>query len=133
MPPPRRGPGPGPRHTAPPAPVDPLEVDRELVRLSEVLEDVTAQHATASTKAAAAEVAYKNGFAAALIRQHHAWGKGAPANVKEAEALIEVADAYLEYVTAVALRDHLVEASRSVRAQLSALQTIAANYRAAAG
>lgn len=101
------------------------DVEAEIFRLSTVLGEKYDEHAQAAERAARADAAYKNAHAAALLR-----ADAKSADLREAIAHRQVEGEYLERKIAESLEDHLKEATRGIRAQLSALQTVAANQRA---
>lgn len=95
-------------------------IDAELERLSARLEEATELHARLAQDAAEAEVAYKLAKAKALLG-----AEGRSAVVREAAALLVVADEYTAHRMAEGRLAAQVELLRSLRAQLSVLQTLA--------
>lgn len=91
----------------------------EIERLASLLELRTDEYRAYAVEAAEADVAYKRAYAVALLR--------AQGTVSErgAEATLKAADELTRRRTTEATRDACLEAMRSLRAQLSALQTLA--------
>lgn len=105
--------------------IDPGRIDAELERLSAVLEERTETLAELSTTAAQAEVAFKLAKARALLR-----ADGRNAGEREARALLAVQTEYTDHELAAARLHAQQELLRTLRAQLDALRTLAANVRA---
>ena len=109
--------------------VDPLSqvsVEREILRLSGLLDHQVGEVAKRASAAAEAEVAYKLGMARATLV-----AGGKTVAERDAEALLECEDAYAAHKGADAVLLAAQEAGRSLRAQIDALRTLAANQRAA--
>lgn len=101
------------------------DVESEILRLCAVLEAHIDEHGILAERAARADAAYKNVHARALLTV-----EGRNAEEREARAHQQVEGEYLERRIAAGLEHHVEEATRGIRAQLSALQSIAANQRA---
>lgn len=91
----------------------------EIERLSSLLEAKTDEYRQFAVDAAHAEVAYKRAYAVAILR-----ASGSVAQ-KEAEATLKADEELVARRHSEAVRDACLEAMRSLRAQLSALQTLA--------
>lgn len=102
-----------------------VEVEQEIQRISRACEHVTHQMAAYSEAAARAEVAYKMEHAKALLASTEK-----TAGARDAAADLATEKQLLARRLAEAKRDGAQEMARTHRAQLSALQTIAANMRA---
>lgn len=111
--------------------VDPMaqsEVEREIMRLSNVLTTITEDVADSARRQAQGEVNYKLAYAKAMLRADQAPGTVA---IKEALALDECGDQYQVWRLAEARFKACQESGRNVRAQLDALRSINANVRSA--
>jgi len=110
---------------------DPIEVppqgtiESELLRLSALLETRTNDIAVNAQRNAVADVAYKRTHAIALLEVD-----GRNAEEREARAHQQVLAEYEAKRISEALLVSAQEAARNIRAQLSSLQTLAANQRA---
>lgn len=110
--------------------MDPMaqaEVEREIRDLARRLDRVTVDYADMSQTAAEARVAYKLGYAKALLRAQDQKGTVA---MKEAWALTEVEEEFARYELADAEAKALQEVARGLRSQLDGLRSINANVRA---
>src|SRR5262249_18119800 len=110
------------------APVTPHAAETELRRLSHKLEDRTDALAGYLLTAADADVRYKLAHARALLR-----AEGETVAEREAVAILAVEDELRERKRSEAVADACREAVRSLRAQLSAVQSVNANVRHLAG
>jgi hypothetical protein len=108
--------------------LNPATTQRELERLSRRLDELVEELASQSRVAALAEVQHKK--AVALRTIHYAEG-GRKMTVDEREARVtgDTADLLEHRLVTAAVRDATQEASRAVRAQLSAVQSVAATMR----
>lgn len=109
--------------------VDPLSqvsVEREILRISGLLDHQVTEIAKRARNAAQSEADYKLAYAKALIV-----AGGKTVADRESEALIECEDLYRARLAADAVLLAAQEAGRSYRAQIDALRTLAANQRAA--
>lgn len=104
-----------------------IDVESEIRRLCAVLDSKIDEHGEASMRAARSDAAYKNAHEKALLEV-----EGRNAEEREARAHAQVEGEYLERKIAAAVERAVEEACRNLRAQLSALQSIAANQRALA-
>lgn len=102
-----------------------VDVEAEILRLSERLEVATDEYARLITLAAQAEVEWKRDWAKAVLRSN----EGTVAQ-REAEAVLATVDALMQRKISEALAGAQKELAHSLRTQLSALQTLAANIRA---
>lgn len=113
--------------------LNPIAVERELQRLSALLEERTEELAKASRVAAEAEVAHKRAEAFAVLEAAKMAGNGRDGRTtvdeREAHAFIACADEYEARLLTGAARDSCQESCRTIRAQLSALQSIGATLR----
>lgn len=100
------------------------DVEEELVRLSDALENKTHELARHSTAWAEAEVNFKRAFAQAFVSAEGAM------DLREQIAVLETADERMAWRAAEALRDSTQELCRTYRNQIDALRTIGANVRA---
>lgn len=102
-----------------------MRVDGEIIRLSEVLDERVGEYSGLAVRAAEAEAAYRVAYAKAFLAVTGTVG------AREAQALVACESLLFERLLAEGVRDSCQESMRSIRAQLSALQTLAANERAA--
>lgn len=107
------------------SPVGPALVESEMLRFSALLEERTDEHARHAQEAARAEAAYKSALHKNLLR-----APGSTVGDRTAWAEDQCEELFLQRRVAEALRDSALESCRSLRAQLSALQSIGANLRA---
>lgn len=110
------------------APVTPHQAEAELRRLARKLEAQTDSLADLLRTAAEADVTYRIAYAKALL---HA--EAPTVAEREAHALLAVENAYTDRKVSEAIADAAREAVRSLRDQLSAVQSINANVRYTAG
>lgn len=118
--------------------LNPVQVESEILRLSEYLESQTHEYASLARKAGEDEATYK---ALAAKRRLAAMMSPMPDGRKAtatwaadvADADEDVAGSYLERRISEAEADACREAMRTTRTQLDALRTIAANQRGLAG
>jgi hypothetical protein len=110
------------------APVTPAAVEAELRRVARKLEARTDALAGLLTDAATADVTYKLAHAKALLR-----AEGDTVAEREAAALLAVEAELRDRKHAEAVADACREAVRSLRDQLSAVQSVNANVRYSAG
>lgn len=107
--------------------LSPVALAQEIQRLSAQLEDQTDAYALAAEEAAHAEVAYKRKHAEVVVRASDEAGNGTSGRTtvdeREARALIATADLYAQRLISAAIRDSALEAVRTTRSQLSALQS----------
>jgi len=105
-------------------PVTPAMAEAELRRLARKLEERTDALAELLTTAAAADVAYKVAFAKALLQ-----ATGATVAEREAHATLATQTELTTRKVSEAIADACREAVRSLRDQLSAVQSVNANVR----
>lgn len=116
---------------SPPRDLDPMaqrDVEREIIRLSNVLVQITEEVAYAATEEAKADVAYKLAYARQQIRLAKEPGTVA---LKDALALDACASEFGAMKASEAVYRALQEKGRNLRAQLDALRSLAANVRSA--
>jgi hypothetical protein len=106
------------------APVTPAQAEAELRRLARKLEERTDALAGLLETAAAADVAYRVAYAKALLR-----AEGRTVADREAIATLAVEHQLRDRKTTDAVADACREAVRSLRDQLSAVQSVNANVR----
>jgi hypothetical protein len=109
-------------------PVTPAQAEAELRRLAHKLEERTDALAGLLTTAAEADVQYKLAYATALLR-----AKGDTVAEREAAAILAVETELRERRHTEAIADAAKESVRSLRDQLSAVQSVNRNTRYAAG
>lgn len=102
-----------------------VDVEAEILRLSNLAEKVTTALAKRATESAEKDGAYRSAHAHAILRS-----KGTVAE-REAQAAIDTEVQYLDRKLAEAKLDAAKEAGRNYRAQLDALRSINANLRGA--
>ena len=107
-------------------PLSQASVESEILRLSGRLDWQVGEIGKRARAAAGAEVDHKLAFARALLEQ-----EGGTVAEREAKALIACAETYALHKGADAVLLAAQEAGRSLRAQIDALRTLAANQRAA--
>jgi hypothetical protein len=110
------------------APVTPAQVEAEMRRVACKLEAKTDDLGGLLQRAAEADVDYRVGFAKSLLA-----AKGGTVGEPEARATLEVEAELRARKTTEATADACREAVRSLRDQLSALQSMNRNVRYAAG
>lgn len=111
-----------------PDPLAQVEVEREIMRLSRVLTEITEDVAEAATEQARTEVAFKVAHARAILAARDESGT---VQVKEAMAHDACASEFEAMKMAEAVYKACQESGRNVRSQLDALRSINANVRAA--
>lgn len=107
-------------------PMSQVSVEREILRISGLLDHQVGEVAKRARAAAEAEVAYKLAFA-----RHSLIVDGKTVGEREAAALLECEAELAAHKGADAVLLAAQEAGRSLRAQIDALRTLAANQRAA--
>lgn len=105
-------------------PLAQVEVEAEIMRLSEKAEQVTQEIGKRARAAAEADAAYDAAYYRAFLLAEGAM------ELRKAIAKDKTADLYLQKVAAEAVLDSAKEAGRNTRAQLDALRSINANHRA---
>lgn len=106
----------------------PAATEAELRRLAKKLEERTDALAELLQAAAEADVTYRLTYAKALLA-----ADGKTVSDREAQATLHTAAELYERKTTEAVADACREAVRSLRDQLSAVQSVNANVRHAAG
>lgn len=107
-------------------PMAQLEVEREIMRLSHQLTQVTEEVAAAATEAATTDVDYKLAYARKMLDLR---GETGTVALKDALALDACASQFEAMKIAEAVYKALQEKGRNLRAQLDALRSINANVR----
>lgn len=110
-----------------------VDIERELIELSNAAEECHRQLRRESIAAAKAEHAFKLAEAKAMTaaRIAHMDDKPkAPVAVLEAEVYERVEKEHMARISAEALRDATKEQGRMIQSQMSALQTVLADMRA---
>jgi hypothetical protein len=113
-----------PRHLVPGTSTQ-VDVESEILRLSARLEEATDDLARLLVAEAEAEVQHKREWATSTLKSN----EGTVAQ-REAHATLQTVDALVQRKITAALASAQKELCHSLRAQLSALQTLAANIRA---
>lgn len=103
----------------------PHAIESELRRLTAILEERTDDFAGLLRRAAESEVAYRIGYAHALLMADGTVPQ------REARATLDTAELLQERRIAEALADACRESIRSARAQLDAVRSISASVRSA--
>lgn len=111
--------------------LNPAQVEGEIVRLSDLLEERTSDFTVAIERAARAEARYKYRAAQCLL-EVIAEASGTRTTVQEREARVAVltADEHSTYLIDTATAKSVKESLTALRAQIDALRTLAANHRA---
>lgn len=104
-------------------------IEEEITRLSDELEKATGELSSLAQRAATAEVSHKREFSKALLRvrsaEQSSEGRGKTAAEREAEAFLVTDQEFLARRIAEGHHSTQLEIVRSLRSQLSALQTLA--------
>jgi hypothetical protein len=108
-----------------PAQATPAQIESEIRRLARKLEDRTDELAGLFRGAAEADVAYRLAYAKALLV-----ADGDTVSAREAHATLTTAELLLDRKVAEAVADAGRESVRSMRDQLSAVQSVGAMLRA---
>lgn len=109
------------------SPLGPAAVESEIWKLSAALEEQTEAYATAARKAAVTEVEHKVSFAKSQLRHRNEKTVGE----RDARALVETEGELMDRQVAEAVASAALESCRSLRARLSAVQSVGASIRAA--
>jgi hypothetical protein len=109
-------------------PLAQAQVEREIMKLSGVLTQITEEVAHAATQAATTDVDYKLAYARKQIELR---GETGTVALKDAMTLDACASQFEAMKIAEAVYKALQEKGRNVRSQLDALRSINANTRAA--
>lgn len=114
------------------------QAESRLIALDLALADTTAEYRDLAEHAATVEADYKRDEAYAIIRiaargEPPANRGGPTAAEKEAEALALTEESHRAHLLAQARLDTCKQALLSLRAQISAVQTLCSNIRAAGG
>lgn len=107
-------------------PMSQVSVEQEILRISGLLDHQVGEVAKRARAAAEAEVAWKLAYA-----RHSLIAEGKTVGERDAAALLECEDELKAHKYADAVLLAAQEAGRSLRAQIDALRTLAANQRAA--
>lgn len=111
-------------------PLNPQQVEIEIIRLSELLETRVSDYTGAIRAAAIAEADWKRAFAVAMIQVIES-STGTRMTVAEREARVELltSDAHRTYLITGATAKSVKESLNALDSQIRALQTLAANHR----
>lgn len=111
--------------------LNPVQVEQEILRLTNLLEERVSDFETAIVKAAEAEARWKYQAAVKLLEVIGETA-GTRTTVQEREARVEVAtaDEHASYLITAATAKSVREALSALRTQVEALRTLAANQRA---
>lgn len=114
-------------------PMNPLQVEAEIMRLSSLLEDRVSDFTQAIRAAAEAEAEWKRSFAVAMLDVIES-ATGSRMTVAEREARVEVmtSDQHRVYLITTATSKAVKEALNALGSQIEALRTLSANHRALA-
>jgi hypothetical protein len=111
----------------------PGDVDREIIRLSDELEDATEELIVLARDMAVAKHAYKVASAKEWVKAKAKAGNGRGGittdGAADAQATIETEALYLAHLTTEALHGAQQEKLRAWRSRMESLRTIAANIR----
>lgn len=108
-------------------PITQVEVESEILRLSDLLERKTESLAVLGRAAAEAEVAYKRAYAVAYLKA--GLERKVPVAEREATATVQTADALLVRRTAEVSYEAAREMCRTIRENLQGLRSLNANIR----
>ena len=109
-------------------PRSPLEVEEELNRLAEALEEATEQYRQDSKEAAVAEANYKLVYAHCLVGLANT-GRKMTASERESRCVVASGEEFRIWKIAEAKRASTSEALRTYRTRIEALRTEAASRR----
>jgi len=104
-------------------PISQEEIEREILRLSKALEEETERYATLISDASKKEANYKTEWAKVYLSAE------GPVQQRQSWSDYNVAELSYQYKMAEALVKASKESMTSLRTNLSALQTLAANVR----
>lgn len=105
------------------------DIEREIMRMSDELEDNTYLFADLAEQAAIAEADYKHKYHTRLIRLASEHPKMA-VNLRSATADLEAVEEYRHRLVSAARKEATKEALLSLRHRIDAMRTLAANVRA---
>ncbi|MCJ7725649.1 MAG: hypothetical protein MUP76_04590 [Acidimicrobiia bacterium] len=111
--------------------LNPMQVESEIVRLSDLLEDRASDFTVAIRAAAEAEANWKRDYAIAMIQVIES-ATGTRMTVAEREARVEImtTDQHRTYLITSATAKSVKESLSALDSQINALRTLAANHRA---
>ena len=116
-------------------PLTQAAVEERIVKISDAMELAVEELAKYGDEAAEAEVNYKVGYAQAILQAGMQPGTGRGGKMtegdKDATATVECEDLFRQRIITEAKKEVATEKLRTMRARLSALQTVSANIRAA--
>ena len=107
-------------------PISSVDIEQEIIRISQRLDYQVGEIARRARHAAEAEIAHKLAYARQILEV-----EGSTVAERDARALIACATTYAEHKGADAVLLAAQEAGRSLRSQIDALRTLAASQRAA--
>jgi hypothetical protein len=105
-----------------------LDIENEIIRLEELLEDTTDEFAKMCQEAAAAESTYRVRYAKAFVRYRLGVEKSSE-KTAEAQAVAECEQELLLRRSLESQQRGLEEKCRSLRSSLDAVRTLSANVR----
>ena len=111
-------------------PLNPMQVETEIIRLSSLLEERVSDYTRAIRDAADAEANWKRDAAIALLDVINSY-TGTKMTVAEREARVEVmtTDGHRAHLMTAATAKSIKESLNALDSQIRALQTLAANHR----
>jgi hypothetical protein len=109
--------------------VEPSWVEREIVRLSKLLEDATDALGEAAQQHANAEADYRFAYARAFLGAKAGGDDRLTDRIREHQSNLTTTDEFRARRIAEAKQLHLQEKCRQLRAQLDAVRTLSANIR----
>lgn len=111
--------------------LNPHEIDRELVRLYDRLEERTDDYAEAVTRAAVADAAYRRLYAESMLQViDDTAGRRTTVQEREARVDLACADAYSAKAITEATSKSVRASINSLQTQIDVARTIAASLRA---
>lgn len=106
------------------------QVENQILRISDELDDETHRYAQVAEMAAEAEANFKGAYHRAFLEAADADGARVTVPEREARAHLAADEAFRVWKIMEARQDAGKQAQQSMRARLDALRTIAANIRA---
>lgn len=115
-------------------PLNPHQIDDEIVRLGNLLEDRSEDYARAISRAAVADSAHRKMHAVAMLRviDENA-GKRTTVDQREAMVDVETADSYAAKAMTEATAKGVRAAMEAIRVQIDVARTLSANIRQLTG
>jgi hypothetical protein len=109
--------------------LNPIAVEKEMMRLSSLLDAATNKMLTRSRDAALADADYKVAWAQAVLKVKDSDRKVTVTEI-EAHAAVATQEEYRRKVVTEAVLKSAQEAARNIRSQLDALRSVNSNMRA---